>query len=399
MTGFGARRGAEEFNGSVEATSTGTPTDPRHADLLELVGALRATAAVEPRPDFVSGLREQLMTEAATVLTPTRARLTLAPRTRPTRTSRERRLAIAVGGFAVVSATASMAVASQSALPGDTLYPLKRALENASTTIETGQDDRAASLLDHASGRLQEVEALTRSAEDDRSSAVRETLNSFTTQASTASDLTVAAYETDGQASSVERLRDFTTQSMASLRDLESAVPEQARAALIEAVRVIDQIDATAAALCPTCGQGVGEVPVAATTAVGDLIDGLNARLPAAEADETDQAAPADRPRRHGNGRADGDEPGKTQVVDVPKDPIDTGAAGAAGAPARGTDPSVPTRDPVKGARNPIDTLSDGLTGGRDVRGPRGGGAGIGDAVEDTVGGLGDVLDDVLGGP
>ena len=253
MTGFRARRGAEEFHRSIEALSTGSPSDPRHADLLDLVGALRSTAPVEPRPDFVADLRSQLMTEAASLPASTNAKLSLAPRTRSTR---ERRLAIAVGGFAVVSATTSMAMAAQSALPGDTLYPLKRVLENVSTTIQVDQDERASSLLAHATGRLEEAEALTRSDHADDSLAVSETLNTFTEQASAASDLVLASYETGGRTTSVEQLRVFTTDSMSLLRDLERAVPESARPALIEAAQVVTRIDASAAVLCPELRPG-----------------------------------------------------------------------------------------------------------------------------------------------
>ncbi len=385
MTGFRARRGAEEFHRSIEAPSTGAPTDPRHADLLELVGALRSTGPVEPRAEFVSDLRERLMTEAATALTPAAARLALPPRTRA---PRERRLAVAVGGFAVISATASMAVAAQSALPGDTLYPLKRALENASTTIHVDQDERGASLLDHATGRLQEVAALTRSSDRDSADAVSDTLHSFTEQASTASDLMLASFEADGRASSIERLRSFATDSMEQLRELESLVPESSRAALIEAAQVVTQIDETAAALCPSCGQGVGEIPAAATSPVEDLIEGLGQRI-AASPDPTPQATEKAGDR---GGRRGDEAPTDGPSVDVPELPLEAGAAGPGPADPDGTTEAGPRGS--RGGSNPVEDLTEGLTGGVDVREPRSSG-GLDDVLQDTVDGVDQVVDEL----
>ena len=327
------------------------------------------------------------MTEAASLPASTNAKLSLAPRTRSTR---ERRLAIAVGGFAVVSATTSMAMAAQSALPGDTLYPLKRVLENVSTTIQVDQDERASSLLAHATGRLEEAEALTRSDHADDSLAVSETLNTFIEQASAASDLVLASYETGGRTTSVEQLRVFTTDSMSLLRDLERAVPESARPALIEAAQVVTRIDASAAALCPECGSGVGEIPMAATTSVEGLLSDLGEQITTTGADEP---ARDDRPGRRGRDRQDdatATEP--TPDVTVPELPVDTGAAGSTTGeqeqgPGAGTNPGAR-------AGNPLQTLTDGLTGGREVRGPRGAGGRIGDVLEDTV----DTVDGLLGG-
>ena len=111
-----------------------TSTAP-HADLLELVSALRSAPEPQARPEFVADLRERLMVAAAAELTPVPAaarhrddvaRLTI----KPVRTRRERRLGIALGAVAIIGATTSMAVASQGALPGDALYPVKRAIEN-----------------------------------------------------------------------------------------------------------------------------------------------------------------------------------------------------------------------------------------------------------------------------
>ena len=53
-----------------------------------------------------------------------------------------------------------MAVAAQSALPGDALYPLKRAIENAETGFSVSDEAKGSTILGNASGRLDEVDAL-----------------------------------------------------------------------------------------------------------------------------------------------------------------------------------------------------------------------------------------------
>ncbi|WP_193606639.1 DUF5667 domain-containing protein [Nocardioides lijunqiniae] len=265
---FTARRRAEEFSSLVDATSG--PVDARYTDLLELVEALRAEPPVEARTEFVSGLRERLMRAADSALAPdpdaeVRARLTVTPR----RTPRERRVAVAIGGFAIVTATTSMAVAAQSALPGDTLYPLKRALENARAGVQSDDGDRGSTLLHNASGRLAEADELAQDEGDGR--AIADTLHAFSDQASAASDALIADYQSTGEEAPIAELRDFTADSLAELEGLESLVPDEARGALIQAVQVLGQIEQQAIYACPTCVPGLTQVPAAVLDTVSSL--------------------------------------------------------------------------------------------------------------------------------
>jgi hypothetical protein len=398
---FAARRRAEEFHSLVEGTSTEGLGSARHADVLELVSTLRAAAPVEPRPEFVADLRQQLMAEAATVLTPTAARLTLTPR----RDRRERRIALAIGGFAVVSATTSMAMAAQSALPGDTLYPLKRALEDASTTIQIDEDAKGASLLAHAAGRLDEVDELTKQRDEPSAEAVADTLHTFTDQASTASDLIVAAYTDEGEQSDIEELRTFTARSMSALDDLETVVPDTARAALIEAAQVINLIDSTAIRLCPSCGDGGAQVPSFEPASVDELLGGLGRAL-----GPLDTAKPAPSPGKdaQAGGRAPrvSDDTEPTQPTQQPTQQPAPGAGEPAQPvdfPEPATGDAQPDQDTTadgggRGGRNLIEDLTDRLTGGG--RTPTGNPADHpadhqADNRPDT---LGEVLDETVGG-
>ena len=146
----------------VERASTGELGDARSDRATPSCSSSSARSAAspnrEPRPEFVADLRSRLMAEAETALVPTDvSRLQLPAR----RTGRERRIAAVVGGLAIVGATTSVAVASQSALPGESLYPIKRVIESAHTGLSVGEARKGSTELANASSRLDEVAALT----------------------------------------------------------------------------------------------------------------------------------------------------------------------------------------------------------------------------------------------
>ena len=206
-----ARRSAERFNSLLEDEQRGAVRDSRDAELLELVGALQSVSRAEARPAFVADLRERLMLAAETelVVPDSPAALTDRLTVRTRRTPRERRLAVALGGIAIVGATTSMAVAAQGALPGDVLYPLKRAMENAEAGFSVSDEAKGSTILENASGRLDEVDRLTQEDEVD-AAAVSQTLTAFADQATEASELLIADYEATGSEDSINDLRDFT---------------------------------------------------------------------------------------------------------------------------------------------------------------------------------------------
>ncbi len=166
--GLTAQRRADRFDAMVEGSPTVETTGARDAELLELVGAMRSVPEVTARPEFVASLREQLMAEAPLALVPDDlSRLQLPAR----RTGGERRLAAVVGGIAIVGATTSIAVASQSALPGDSFYPVKRAIERVHTGLSIGEGSKGTTILANASDRLDEADQLAR--QDDFGDDVR----------------------------------------------------------------------------------------------------------------------------------------------------------------------------------------------------------------------------------
>jgi hypothetical protein len=349
---FSVRRRAEEFDSLVEGLSTGD--DTRYAELLELVSTLRSAPAPQARPEFVTSLREQLMLAADTLLVPgdTRdtARLALPVRTKPVR---ERRIAAAVGGIAIVGATTSMAMAAQSALPGDVLYPLKRAIENAEAGISVNNGQKGATLLATASGRLDEVTALTSGGRADDGAAIAETLNAFTEQATEASDLLLTDYATTGHESSISDLRDFTAESMDTLAALEALIPADARDELLHAASMLTQIDLEAAQACPDCaGVGITEIPAILTSSATFGSAGSVA-TPVRETDASGGS------QRDGRGDQQTEEPAVPETDGNPLPP------GSVLNPDTDTDTSGGGED-EPADEDPITSLTNGLTGGDD---------------------------------
>ena len=251
-----ARRRAEEFAALVDGGGDAAGT--RHDDLVELVTALRGTPLVAPRPEFVTELRAALMAEAEVALSSVDSRLALPAHTR---TRRDRRFAIAAGTVALIGAGSSMAVAAQDALPGDALYPIKRVIEGAQSTLTVDEVSKGEALLANASGRLAEVSALQARNSAEGIAAMPDTLDDFSAQADDAADVLLSEYARTGDRDAVTELRTFTAESMDTLVELGADLPSSARTALEHAAQVLKQIDDRAAAACPECGGGIDEVP------------------------------------------------------------------------------------------------------------------------------------------
>lgn len=337
--GFTAQRRADAFDALVEGRSTGDQAT-RDADLLELVGALRSTPQIQARPEFVADLRAQLMAEADTALVPADTSRLRLPDRQP---RRERRLAAVVGGIAIVGATTSVAVASQSALPGDTLYPIKRAIEGAHTGLSVGEGNKGNVALANASDRLDEVDALTRQdglADDLR---IAQTLSTFTDQATQASDLLLSDYAHSGNESSIAALRDFSSASLDQLAALEPFIPVEARDELIRAAQMLQAIDAEAAQRCPTCGgTPIESVPPALA------VKQIQLPLVPEQSDGADGSGTKGQDGKKG--------PGDTQLPSV--SPSDLG-------PASVSNPDSTSGTPGSTAdSNPIEDFANGLTGG-----------------------------------
>jgi hypothetical protein len=206
------------------------------------------------------------------------ARLRLRPTSSHTR-RRNRRLAACVGGFALVGASATMAVAAQTALPGDSLYPIKRGLEGAHAELTFDRADRGRVVLGNASRRLDEAQDLSRLHADP--AHVSEALDAFTQQAIDGSDLLVSDYEATGDRSSITSVRTFTVASMDRLNLLQSQVPPQSLGSLLRAARTLDQVQESSVHACAVCrGPVIGAVPTVLTHSMQATLDAWQVAVP-----------------------------------------------------------------------------------------------------------------------
>jgi len=284
-----ARRRANEFASLIEGRGERSES---YAEALELVAALRSTPAPVPSEAYVRDLRGSLMAAAETLLLPTEARLTLPQRSPSAPRRRERRVAIAVGALAMLGSTTGVAFAAQSALPGDALYPVKRILESAQTSLSPDEEARAARIMDLAHGRLDEAEALALRDSAEAQAAIPQALEDFVAQASQVADALLADYAASGDTGSVTELRDFTRDSLDVLAGLKSMVPTEFADAFDAAVNALLSIDEQALALCSDCG-GLLDIPaILLSGATTDTVEPRPTLVPRAESAPTRPSNP-----------------------------------------------------------------------------------------------------------
>src|SRR5690349_13297026 len=132
------RRHHDDATAFAEAWSGRAPRDAEIASLVSCAEQLCAAAAVEPSAEFRVGLRDRLMTEAASVLvtSPEPVRTATKPAVSVPRPGR-RRLAGATAALIGAVSAVSLIGSSASALPGDVLYPVKRTVENVELAMHT----------------------------------------------------------------------------------------------------------------------------------------------------------------------------------------------------------------------------------------------------------------------
>ena len=409
---FRARRSAERFDSLVEGERR-DDVDRATADLLELVSTLRSVPEPQARPEFVADLRERLMVAAADELTPVStaaarerddvARLTI----KPSRTRRERRIGIALGAVAIIGATTSMAVASQSAIPGDALYPVKRAIENTRAGFSVGDDAKGETVLGNASTRLDEAGKLVHEDSPDPM-LVTHTINDFTQQFTDGSNSLLDDYETNGNQGSIGQIHSNAEDSMDALSGLEDLIPSgggttddgwsAAHDALLDAAQTVVSIDAQALNACPDCGPGLLEVPPQLVAGAAQTLTDAANNLAGGELPGTGPTG-APQPQQNGgkgHGLPSGMNPPETPI-EIPTVPSDTatdvggllptggthtngtgggGGGGGGGNGGKGgkgpkvdlspvTGPVTATVDEVvTGVVNGVNGLLDGLTGG-----------------------------------
>ena len=159
-----------------------------------------------------------------------------------------------------------MAAAASGALPGESLYPIKRGIEQVTTAAHVGNAAKGSALLGQASQRLDEVDGLMSAGSPD-ADLVSSTLDSFNDQANAGADKLFKAYQTDADSADIATVRDFTASEMSQIASLASSADPSTLGSLRDAADTLADIDQQATTLCASCGGGATLTPPGALAA------------------------------------------------------------------------------------------------------------------------------------
>jgi uncharacterized protein DUF5667 len=266
-----ARARAETFAHAVDhgpRHSSRLSDDPELAEAVELVGRLRTAGAVAPRPEFSAELRHRLLEQAAAraaTSTPTVVRSLPDSSDDPPsgedvdasvtdirhRHGRRIRLVASTAALVLLGGGIGSAAAAQQAMPGDTLYGMKRSIENVATNVGIGDDSRGRRELEHAKTRLSEVQALA--GNGGSATTINSTLDDFSLQARRGVTRLVASYQQDGDASSIAAVATFITSARQGLGELAPKLPPESLKSAVEALATIDELAQHSSTACPKC--------------------------------------------------------------------------------------------------------------------------------------------------
>jgi hypothetical protein len=235
-------------------------------EAVELVGRLRTAGAVAPRPEFTAELRHRLLEQAAAraATTPTVVRSTPESAGEPPREDddasvtdirhrhgRRIRLVASTAALVLLGGGIGSAAAAQQAMPGDTLYGMKRSIENVSTNVSVGDDSRGRRDLEHAMTRLSEVRGLVNNHGDP--ATIDNTLDLFSQQARKGVSRLVASYQQDGDTTSITAITTFITGARQAIGELAPKLPPESLKSAVEALATIEQLAQHTTVACPKC--------------------------------------------------------------------------------------------------------------------------------------------------
>lgn len=224
---------------------------PAKGEVAELVAVAtrlcEVAAEVEPSHEFRTALRTQLMASAVPV----------HYATRPARTGR-RVVRSWAAVFAAMMATtfgAGMSAASADTIPGDTLYPVKRALESTQLATKYSDSSRGSFRLKLASERLGEVDQLT-SVRTSSSELAAKTFAEFQRQASMGSDALLRSYLANDSRDDLATLNRFSAMSARQLFDMRAQL---SAAQFEQAENLLDDVATQSVRLCQECHPSAAE--------------------------------------------------------------------------------------------------------------------------------------------
>lgn len=235
-------------DGAVHSRSRSAAARDREEAVVARLQSLSTALDDEPSPDFRAATRARLVAMAA-VRSPEPAQPGLAGRLLRARATdsarprwRTRVTAGLVGAALAVSALGTLVALSADAQPGDLLYPLKRGTEQ--TQLALAGDDRALTLLEFASTRLDELASAPEDAE-----LVVQTLATMDAQTTEGAALLVGSALGSGSAAPVQQLAEWSDDQAAELAEVQPELPAATAGAAQASLELLDAVDARIAAV------------------------------------------------------------------------------------------------------------------------------------------------------
>ncbi|WP_405839452.1 DUF5667 domain-containing protein [Streptomyces platensis] len=216
-------------------------TEVKTVQRAQLIAAMEAAFA-EGAPSDGARVPEQRAHKGAHRATKSIGRL--RPRSRLSK-------GLAAGGLTVgvaAGAFSGVAAASSDALPGDSLYGLKRGMEDLRLGMADDDSDRGQLLLDQASTRMMEVRRMMERArladlDHEALGEIRKALAGIRHDAGEGHRLLHAAYERDGSLDPIQALNSFTRSHRGTWSHLRDKLPVQLTDVRDEVSSVFDAID------------------------------------------------------------------------------------------------------------------------------------------------------------
>src|SRR5699024_3813498 len=243
------RKRVQAYN---DALNAGTSHD---SEMTHFVRVSDSVGDIAETPDDTSvlGLRAKLVHEASNAPVAGKraheAKSGRASRRIPP-ASGPRRKAVAVLASSVV-ALGSLGVLSGSvnALPGQTLYPVKRGFENSRIALAQEPATLGERHLDLAARRLDEAKQLTLSEGNAR--LITKTLSAFTAEVDKGAELLFEAYGQSLDNGTIERVATSLTAASEVLNDLSRTVPDASGQAYESAAETVYELHAKTTNMCP----------------------------------------------------------------------------------------------------------------------------------------------------
>lgn len=236
------RRAAQRFNDLLESDSP--PAHDEHQPLLALSQQLthasaRACNSVHMEDDFRQRLRTRLVAVASVQGIGHEAEHQLEPRRRTPapRSSLPRRAALLSGTVAVLIGLSGVGVASNSAMPGETLYSVKRSKEAAQLALAGSDASRASLHLEFARTRLNEARSVRDNPE--RLNSVLDDMDADTRTAMQELG-EVAAQRKSG--APLDTIDSFIGEQRSDLVGLATSMEGTSRQRAFESIGLLDQI-------------------------------------------------------------------------------------------------------------------------------------------------------------